>query len=778
MWCQQRGAPALWIACGRRGVGTKISRRRREWLSQTYPRASTEEPKRLPRRGRVGGWMRQPSMGVPKLDGTNSAQREWWEGRAGPIYSLYAEQAQAAHSGEGGSDLQDVFDRQLAELDALRVQMPAAEDFRRPHIKRLASTPKVNPVHEATTSGPPLSSAPEPEVPSFVSESLETRRQRRGRFLGSPKHSARSSEPSAHHAHGGLAAIQQRKDDSSDGSSSEEESPELQLGRWSLRGRRGTGSGSAAQSDDGQQQVAQAAPVEPMEPLRTTSLAALWSRHGASWVEFNRCVVPSAFPAPAEAGRRAGAAMHAYEQTRRAASLFDVSYKVGLRVTGADREFVADQFLTCNLRAMRPGDVQYACILDSKGLILDDALVFLTEDAVEILSSGCHSLQVVNYIGQYVVYVRRSGADVSFSQSPRTAAVALQGPRAREALGRALRQLEGGPTHLQLWSPDPEGVLLAPTLLEAMPYMSFLMLREGHGGGGGAAVPTAQGAFLLCAGNTGQDGFEIVSSPGALLECLVEALLAEAPLVRPAGLYCLDVLRMEAGLPRVGADIPSGLVTPVKASLAWILDQSKMRNHLMFGWQKLFFQLAKGPKFRRVGLLLDGPAHAGCRLLSNPHRQPIGTVVSTAWSPALERRVAMAYVRPEYARANKHTLITVPYNLPTQKMKKRAIKRLNKGPAHIRSLRSVYRRLVAACVVPLPFVRHCYPEPERQRRASARLRHFGPEDHSSREAAVDAARSTSTTGTGRSALRLQASKTSSASSPTNAQIPATDLRTF
>ena len=79
-----------------------------------------------------------------------------------------------------------------------------------------------------------------------------------------------------------------------------------------------------------------------------------------------------------------------------------------------------------------------------------------------------------------------------------------------------------------------------------------------------------------------------------------------------------------------------------------------MRSHLMFGYQKLFFQLAKGPKFRRVGLLLDGPGHAGCRLLSNPHRQPVGMITSTAWSPTLKCRIAQAYVRPEYAKSNKH----------------------------------------------------------------------------------------------------------------------------
>lgn len=67
-------------------------------------------------------------------------------------------------------------------------------------------------------------------------------------------------------------------------------------------------------------------------------------------------------------------------------------------------------------------------------------------------------------------------------------------------------------------------------------------------------------------------------------------------------------------------------------------------------------------------------------------------------------------------------LATVPYNLPTEKMRKNAIRHwIRSGP-----LRSSYRRLVAACVAPLPFVPHSYPEPERQRRPQARLQTFEP----------------------------------------------------
>ena len=70
----------------------------------------------------------------------------------------------------------------------------------------------------------------------------------------------------------------------------------------------------------------------------------------------------------------------------------------------------------------------------------------------------------------------------------------------------------------------------------------------------------------------------------------------------------------------------------------------------------------------------------------------------------------------------------MPYNLPMHKMRVKAIKR------HVRSgpLRSAYRRLVAGVVAPLPFVAHSYPEPERQRKAAARLRNFEGTKHFSR----------------------------------------------
>lgn len=680
--------------------------------------------------------MAEPQRGVPKLDGSNVAQQTWWENKSSEVDAAFAARMQGAE----GPELQHMMDEHLAELEALKVRMPAADDLRMKHIKALTHVLKENPVQDAENFGPPLSAAPEPEAPAFVSESLQQRRLRRGRFLGRASREGPAGQEEEAGSFEGPAWERPYEGPAWEAAARYPDEPGAMEGTEPLGASTGTGGrrsgrrrAAALQGADGPgaatDTVAASAsdapaeprpsPMEPLEPLRTTSLGELWSSWGASWAEFNRCVVPSEYPPPeSESGLLEGATLSAYQQTRESASLFDISYKVGLRVTGADREFVADQFLTCNLRAMRTGDVQYACVLDSKGLILDDAFVYLAADAVEIWTSGCHSRQVADYLGHYIVYVRRTGADVNFSESDRSAAIALQGPKSRDALGRALDRLASGGAPLELQTPDTEPRQLSSAALDDMPYMSFLQLQPASG----------ETLTVLRVGTTGEDGFEILAPPGEPgLHRLAEALLAEGDLVRPAGVHCLDVLRMEAGLPRVGTDIAPGKITPVRASLVWTLDQAKMRNHLMFGWKQLFLQLAIGPKFRRVGLLVDGPAHTGCRLMSNPHRQPIGEISSVAWSPALKSRVCQAYIRPEYARANKHVLVNVLYNLPTHKMRTKAVKHwMTSG-----MLRSSYRKLVPACVVPLPFVPHRYPEPPRQRKAATRLRPFSPGEPSS-----------------------------------------------
>lgn len=169
-----------------------------------------------------------------------------------------------------------------------------------------------------------------------------------------------------------------------------------------------------------------------------------------------------------------------------------------------------------------------------------------------------------------------------------------------------------------------------------------------------------------------------------------------------------DILRLEAGHPRVGQDIKPGLWSPIRCSLSWILDQSKLRSHTLFGHERLFRQLARGPTYRRVGILLEtaGVAAPGQCILSRSGmhgRRVIGVITSVLWSPCLGRRIAMGYVKPEYAQKGLGIQINMLYDLPTHKIRNYARIRyhLKQG-----NRRADFRKLVNAEIVEMPFIKH------------------------------------------------------------------------
>eukprot|EP00397_Hematodinium_sp_SG-2012_P025631 GEMP01026790.1.p1 GENE.GEMP01026790.1~~GEMP01026790.1.p1 ORF type:complete len:344 (+),score=79.97 GEMP01026790.1:844-1875(+) len=332
---------------------------------------------------------------------------------------------------------------------------------------------------------------------------------------------------------------------------------------------------------------------------------------------------------------------------------------------------------------MRAGDAQYACILDTKGFVLDTCFVLKSEDRILLLTEGAHGVQLMNYLGDYIAFARQSGLDVVIRPED-TTVLELSGPNAAAVLS---------PETAAAW-PFPE------EWKTKMPQMSFLRL-DSDGGFGGSIVMRSNLAGV-------SDGFIYICTAPRARE-VADALLQK---VLPVGAYCMDILRLEGGHPRTAVDISPGVWSPVRASLAWTIDRAKLQSHLIFGHNRIFNHLAKGPPFRRVGFLVDGFVHGGCRILSNPAHHQIGVVTSSAWSPRLQQRIAMGYVKPEYARQNKDVLFSVLFDLPTEKMSPRKITYwIRQG-----NMRSAYRKLVPGKVTSMPFVPHV----ERERRRAPR----------------------------------------------------------
>lgn len=534
---------------------------------------------------------------------------------------------------------------------------------------------------------------------------------------------------------------------------------------------------------------------------RATPLGALWTSLGGEFGELNGAFVPTQFGI--------ANAVKEYRACRESTAVFDDSWRYIIEIRGRDRNVIADRLLTCPLEKMDIGDVQYGCILDSKGYIIDDGFIANLQGRILIAASGHDREGLLSFASQFATYSSQYGLDVKIQPSLLDSSVSVVG---KKSLGSLINffllsngespaasnaemknnsiqaapvkplpknsettsnhasasllasklgispppSLSNGdgvsmpvpaslsslpPVSVRLSLLDPlTGSALSPTQLRYCPYMSAFPVRiewapdafsplefEPIGfrklSRDGGKMRSAELVFMRTS-ITGEEGYTIIGA-GPGLNAFTRAFLQTAQACADlkikvseggvtgsaAGLFALDMLRMEAGFPRAGVDM-NHLTTPVRASLAWCVDQSKLRNHILFGWQRIFTELAKPPSHRRIGLVVDstsrgGRVYAGCQILSSPQRRPIGEITSVAWSPTLKRKVAMGYVSPDYAYHAEPILVRIPLAVPEGVTKDRK-KALLRGMKRLRDL-------VPGRIVRLPFVGHEYAMPLREK---------------------------------------------------------------
>ncbi|MGZ3306112.1 MAG: glycine cleavage T C-terminal barrel domain-containing protein, partial [Asticcacaulis sp.] len=205
-----------------------------------------------------------------------------------------------------------------------------------------------------------------------------------------------------------------------------------------------------------------------------------------------------------------------------------------------------------------------------------------------------------------------TGADVEFEVLTDRALLALQGPKAHEAM----REL--CPSACDLYF---------------MECGTFDLLSET--------------AFISRSGYTGEDGFEI-SFPAARVGDLWDELLSN-PLVRPIGLGARDSLRLEAGMPLYGHEMDAGF-TLVEANLGFAMNKSRLMRGDIKGIDRIRKHLDGGHDRVRVALrVLEGPpAREGAKILGEDGAE-LGVVTSGVPSPSLGVSIAMGYVPPAFA---------------------------------------------------------------------------------------------------------------------------------
>ena len=254
--------------------------------------------------------------------------------------------------------------------------------------------------------------------------------------------------------------------------------------------------------------------------LLNTPLNALHIELGARMVPFAGYSMPVQYPM---------GLMAEHHHTRAEAGLFDVSHMGQLRLVGPDAAAAFESLMPVDVIDLPVGKQRYGLLLTDEGTIIDD-LMFVNRgtDIFVIVNGACK----VNDIAHIQA---RIGARCQVIPMPERALLALQGPKAVDALSRMV------------------------------PGVEKLVFMTG-------ASFDWQGAdlFITRSGYTGEDGFEI-SVGNAQVDAFARALLAQAE-VKPIGLGARNSLRLEAGLCLYGNDIDT-TTTPIEAGLNWAIQK-------------------------------------------------------------------------------------------------------------------------------------------------------------------------------------------------------------
>lgn len=301
-----------------------------------------------------------------------------------------------------------------------------------------------------------------------------------------------------------------------------------------------------------------------------------------------------------------------HHAVRRAAGVFDLSHMAEIGVTGPQAVAFLDHALAGAFGAMTVGRAKYSLLLADDGGILDDLVVYRTDEDVFLVVANAANRDVA----VEALTARAEDFDVEVSDdSDTTALVAIQGPAAAGTL---------------------DALVVADRLQPETPLDELRYYRVLHAEFDGSEVLIAR------TGYTGEDGFEVYCAPEvapAVWDALLDAG-AERGVV-PAGLAARDTLRLEAGMPLYGHELDTS-VRPAQAGLGRVVATAgdfvgASGATPADGARVLVGLVTEGRRAPRAGydVVLDGTV--------------VGLVTSGALSPTLGHPVAMAFVDPALA---------------------------------------------------------------------------------------------------------------------------------
>lgn len=319
-----------------------------------------------------------------------------------------------------------------------------------------------------------------------------------------------------------------------------------------------------------------------------------------------------------------------HQRVREALGMFDVSHMGEFLISGPNALDLIQLITTNDASKLEDGKVQYSCMPNGEGGIVDDLLVYrMSENKYLLVVNASNMEKDWNWIKRH----NRWHVDMQ-DLSDNMSLLAVQGPKAVAALQS-----------------------LTAVNLADITYYSFVT----------GTFAGVDDVIISATGYTGAGGFELYisnASAAKVWQAVMEA--GEAFGIMPCGLGCRDTLRLEMGFCLYGNDIDD-TTSPLEAGLGWItkftkdfVDSDKMLKLKETGLQRKLvgFEMLERGIARQHYPICDANGRA------------IGEVTSGTESPSTGKLIGMGYVETASSKVDSPIFIEIRGKLiPAQVVK-------------------------------------------------------------------------------------------------------------
>lgn len=304
---------------------------------------------------------------------------------------------------------------------------------------------------------------------------------------------------------------------------------------------------------------------------------------------------------------------------RNGVGVFDVSHMGEFKIKGPGALDLIQRVTSNDASKLTDWKVQYSCLPNDKGGIVDDLLVYrVSQDEYYLVVNASNIEKDWNWIKKH-----NTGNVEMIDTSDKTSLLAVQGPKALATLQK-----------------------LTKVDLSKMEYYTFTV----------GTMAGIENIVISNTGYTGAGGFELyVGNENAekLWDAVFEA--GKEFDIKPIGLGARDTLRLEMGFCLYGNDIDD-TTSPIEAGLGWITKFTKdFTNRTEIEKHK-----TQGVSKKLVGFeMIDRGIPRHDYQIADAKGNIIGKVTSGTQSPSLNKAIGMGYVKTELATPDSEIFVVI-----------------------------------------------------------------------------------------------------------------------